>query len=135
MNRILIILFFSLAATGCRDDRPGEVLPDAKMRSVLYDLLRADELTAQYVMRDSSWAALDKRAPLYQQVFQTHGVTKEQFRKSLDYYETKPAKMKALIESLSVQVEELQRNGDSSVITPPRQRDSTKRKSRPAVAL
>lgn len=131
MSRFPILLLIFLVLSGCDEQRPSDILTEPKMRNVLYDLLRADELGAQYLQRDSSWAAMEKRAPLYQQVFQTHQVTKEQFQKTLVYYEAHPDEMKKMIETLSADVEALQRKGDTTATGPAKERDTSRKKIRP----
>ena len=134
MNRWLILLLLVVVFSGCDEKRPSDILPESKMRSVLYDLLRADELGAQYLLHDSAWSTMEKRAPLYQKVFLTHQVSKEQFQRTLVYYEERPDEMKKMIETLSADVEALQRKGDTTVTGPARERDTSRKKIRPAVA-
>ena len=134
MSRFLILLLLCFVFSGCNEQRPSDILTEPKMRTVLYDLLRADELGAQYLLHDSAWSSMEKRAPLYQQVFQIHNVTKEQFQKTLRYYETRPDEMKKMIETLSADVETLQRKGDTTVTGPAKERDTNRKKVRPVEA-
>lgn len=99
MGRILFITFFLAACSGS-PSVPGDVLPPTKMQQVLYDVIRADEVVDFMQMTDSTYRLFSRRTALYDTVFQLHTVTKEKFRKSLQYYQGHPDLMKEMLEEM-----------------------------------
>jgi hypothetical protein len=92
----LLLLLFS-----CSEEKiPANVLPRQRMQSVLWDLFRADELLNQKQALDTSFKRDPAADTLYQKVYTVHGITKEQFRNSYNWYQLHPKEMKVLIDSL-----------------------------------
>ena len=92
---IFILLFFS-----CRSSIPKDVLPPKKMQAVLWDIMQADELAEYYSGQDSGFKSLSKHVDYYQKVFAIHKIRKEDFAKSLVYYENHPVQLKPILDSL-----------------------------------
>ena len=107
--RSLPILIFTVCLLSCKSSVPKDVLPPKKMQSVLWDVMQADEMAEYYSAKDSTFNSLSKHADYYQQIFFIHKITKEDFTKSLDYYENHPARFKPIIDSLQSFGERLQR--------------------------
>ena len=99
-----ITLFGLLLVTiiACNDNKtlPEDVLSKDKMRSVMWDMLRADEWVSYEHTQDSATDRYKRSVELYQKVLQTNGVTASQFKKSFQYYQTRPALLKPLFDSL-----------------------------------
>lgn len=97
------LLFFTvfLAACSSNANRPKDVLPPGKMGAVLYDVIQADEFVDFAKYRDSTYQQLNRRTALYDTVFGLHGVTKNNFKKSLDYYQSRPDLLKDILEDLA----------------------------------
>ena len=92
--------FFLFFSCSNRDKVPADVLSPKKMQSVLWDMLRADQFVATYVVRDT---ALDKKKEsikLYEQVFRVHHISKEKFKKSVDFYQKRPDLLKVILDSI-----------------------------------
>ena len=96
------IILLVVIAFGCEDqkDIPADILPPKKMEHVLWDVLRADEITNLKVIKDSNINRVDTSLSLYDRAFQIHKVTAEQFKTSLDYYQAHPALLQSIIDSL-----------------------------------
>ena len=92
----MLLLFIS-----CKNNTiPKDVLSENKMRTVLWDMLRADEWV-NYEQNVDTATNRDKRSKeLYQQVFQINGITAAQFKKSFQYYQNHPDQLKPLLDSL-----------------------------------
>jgi len=105
MRRIpVFLLLLLLTAAGCTDKNsvPSGILPRDKMEKVLRDIIQADQYAGIFLARDS--AKVDVRAQtrkLYDQVFLLNQVSREQFRKSYQYYLDRPDKSKELFDSLT----------------------------------
>ena len=110
MIRIFIFLFAGMLMVACSQGEsvPKNVLPPAQMQNVLWDVMLADEAADYYVQKDSSLNALAIHADWYQQVFQIHKISKEDFKRSLQFYESRPDLLKPIFDSLQKRAEKLQ---------------------------
>lgn len=102
---LILILIFSMAGCSQKDAVPRNVLKPAKMQAVLWDVLRADEMAGYYTQKDSSLNALKEHVDFYQEVFQIHKISKDDFKKSLQFYEGRPDLLKIIFDSLQKQSE------------------------------
>lgn len=101
MIRILIgfLLIFFLSCSN-KPNIPKDILPQKEMQSVLWDIIRADVMVNYTVSRDTSINRFEKNVELYQQIFKIHGITKNQFKQSIDYYRLHPALMQTVLDSV-----------------------------------
>jgi hypothetical protein len=100
MSRFLL-LFLGLYMFGCKQKTiPENVLPPDKMQAVLWDVLQADEMINYYSPADSTYKSLEKHIELFQTIFQVHHITKEAFKKSLGFYESRPDMLKTILDSM-----------------------------------
>ena len=101
MNRFLPFIILSFVIIACSEGKvPKNVLSQQKMEAVLWDVLLADQTAEYYIQKDSSINALEKHAGLYQQLFQIHKISKEDFKRSLQFYEGHPQLLKPVLDSL-----------------------------------
>ena len=99
-RRILIAIVCSstiLLAYSCKSKRG--ILPVNEMKVVMWDMLLADNWYA-HAIRDTTAQKNKKYIALYESVFKQDGVTKEQFYKSYNYYQTHTKEMVILLDSL-----------------------------------
>ena len=97
---VLVAALWLAAGCGAKNRIPSGVLPREKMEGVLWDMIQADQYSS-YLNKDSTHIDLKlERMRLYEQVFLLHGVSREQFRKSYDYYTAHPDLTQALFDSL-----------------------------------
>jgi hypothetical protein len=92
IRKLIPLLIF--AACSNKPEVPKNILPPEKMEAVSWDLVRADGLLSSTAAADTITPALDKRTQLYGEVLRIHGVTKETFRQSLQFYENRPDLLK-----------------------------------------
>jgi Domain of unknown function (DUF4296) len=94
---ILIILTF-----GCIQDKkiPKDILPQNEMRKIMWDLMRADAYVSTFIMKDSTKNQKAESVILYEKIFDIHSTTRENFKKSLAFYESRPDLFKAISDSL-----------------------------------
>ena len=103
MGRLLLL---SLLFASCAGDKvPKEIFPPAKMQAILFDVIRADELVDFVALQDSAYRDFTKRSALYDSIFHIHAISKEDFRKSLQYYQGRPDLLKGILDSLHAQTE------------------------------
>ena len=99
------IAFFLFLFQSCleKNNIPPGVLSKDKMQSVLWDMLRADQFVIDNASRDSLLNKEKKSIELYEQVFKVHHITKNDFQKSLDFYQGRPDLLKIIIDSITNQ--------------------------------
>ena len=97
---LFIILIFS--TFGCKKDNkiPKDIIPQNEMRKIMWDLMRADAYVADFIMKDSTCDRKAESAILYQEIFDIHSTNLETFKKSLEFYESRPDLFKAISDSL-----------------------------------
>lgn len=102
----LIIFFFSCNG---KKNASGEIISKTKMQAVLWDIIRADSFTQQFIKKDSTKNPVFENARLQQQIFLNHKITREDFEKSYSYYKEHPDLMRPLLDSITA-IAERQRN-------------------------
>jgi Domain of unknown function (DUF4296) len=101
--RIVACLLAIVILAGCtdKDKPPSGILPREKMGNVLWDMIQADQYSAIYLIKDTARINLrTEDLRLYQQVFQLHGISRDEFRKSFQYYEDRPDLFRTLLDSM-----------------------------------
>ncbi|MFM6926246.1 MAG: DUF4296 domain-containing protein [Ferruginibacter sp.] len=104
----MIILLTGLVLTGSCNSKekiPADILKPEKMQAVLWDVMKADAFTTDYIKKDSSKNAAAENLKLQQQVFAIHKISKEDFYRSYDYYKTNPVVFKKIVDSIIAQAE------------------------------
>lgn len=94
---ILVIGFLS----ACHSDQPGKanVLPVDSMKVIVWDLMQGGELASiQYPGYKDSFNK--KSMQLFEKILASHGLDKNSFFKSFDYYGQHPDENKILFDSI-----------------------------------
>lgn len=127
--RSLLILGLFIIIFSCKSSVPKDILPPKKMQTVLWDMMQADEMAEYYSTSDSGFKGIDKHTVYYQNIFAIHKVSKESFKKSLDYYKDHPASLKQILDSLQRFAQPLQKSDtNKKKASNPIGRDTLKRK-------
>jgi hypothetical protein len=105
MTRIIACLLAGviLAASSCSDKNsvPAGVLPHEKMEAVMWDVIQSEQYSAAYLAKDSAHINLKlENLRLYDEVFRLHQVSREEFRKSYQYYMGRADLAQILFDSL-----------------------------------
>jgi hypothetical protein len=100
--RIAICLLILACLAGCsaKDKVPSDIIPRDRMSSILWDMVQAEQYSDAYLVKDS--AHIDVKVGtlrLYQQVFQLHKVSLDEFRKSLHFYLDHPDMSRGLFDT------------------------------------
>ena len=101
--RIYFFLFVIFFSYSCNQESkiPKNIIEKKKMQELVWDMARADAfLTAFAGKGDSTFDRNKETIRLYKEVLQIHKVSKEDFKKSLDWYQKHPAIMKGILDSL-----------------------------------
>jgi hypothetical protein len=111
----LFILFVLLVA--CNNKAKNEQpIPFEKMKLVVWQLLKADELYLRKNLKDSTWKGTKKNVQFYKQIFELNKVDRNQFYKQMVNLESHPVEFKALMDS----VEELSKREKNKPILNPK---------------
>ena len=101
MRKLFWVLFL-ITSCSSRETAPSGVLPKRKMEAVIYDMMLADRYSNQFMINDSLKKDSLKleSMKLFNQVLVFHGVKKNDFYKSFDYYMNRPEEIRVIFDSL-----------------------------------
>ena len=94
----ILILFFFLSCS--QNKTPNGILPPQKMQDVLWDYIRADAFTSDFISKDSTKNLQVENVRLQKNLFSMHHISKEEFYNSYDYYLKHNIEMKMLLDSM-----------------------------------
>ena len=103
---IIGLCFCLFACTNRKSVPSGIIVPDS-MRVILKDVIMADQYATQFILKDSLKKDSTHRnvkietLQLYEPIFKLHGISREDFRKSMNFYYSRPDLFKAMLDSLS----------------------------------
>ncbi len=103
MRTGLLIIYLTFLIAGCKSKKAiqGNVLSQKEMQTVLWDMMRADQFLADYVLnKDTTLKKKTESIKLYQQILAINKVTKEKFERSFTFYKSHPVLLKALMDSI-----------------------------------
>lgn len=123
MRRITPLLLLLAFAGACKKNNkiPDGILKPDKMQAVLWDVIKADAYTTTFIKKDSSKNAANENQQLQQEIFAIHKITKADFYNSYEYYKTKPAVFKKLMDSMIAQEERKKTYGTKTFTNKPLQ--------------
>jgi hypothetical protein len=99
MRKALSILLICLASCHTSDEKK-QLLPNEKMKQVIWQLMQVDEYYTRKSITDSTWRIQKKNLALYQQVFDLNKIDRKQFYTTVDYLERHPIEFKVLMDSV-----------------------------------
>jgi hypothetical protein len=119
---IMLFAVMALAASCSNKEKiPDGILKPDKMQAVLWDVMKADAFTTDYIKKDSAKNAGAENLKLQQQIFAIHKISKEDFYKSYDYYKTNTVVFKKIVDSIIAQAERKRYNSTKTFNTKPLQ--------------
>lgn len=107
-NLICFLTLAFLLSCGNKSELPPEILKPGKMQAVLWDIIRADAFTTEYIKRDSAKNDVEENLKLQQQIFAMHRVSKDEFYKSFDYYKKNSGLLTTIMDSMVSQADKKQ---------------------------
>jgi hypothetical protein len=102
VNRLLLFSFLLLAACSNRTSIPGDIIPPDSMQQILKEIIMAGQYSEIYIANDST--RTDKRKAnqeLLEEIFRIHHTTRDEVKKSLSFYESRPDLNKKIFDSLT----------------------------------
>jgi hypothetical protein len=98
---VSFILLVCLVLAACnKKPKANEPFAINDMKTILWDIETADVWFNQIPLTDSVHRTRQMNIQLYEQVFASHNITKKQFYEGYQYYQTRPDKMKILMDSV-----------------------------------
>lgn len=98
MKSALLLVAIILAAVSCTNN---SMIPLNNMKVIVWDMACADELINEKQARDSAHKNLSQeRYQFYEQIFAVHKISREQFYKNYQYYQTHIEQYKTLLDSV-----------------------------------
>jgi hypothetical protein len=94
---IAIILLFSCH----RKALQLNVLSQSRMAAIMWDMIRADQYVSDFHIKDSSKKKKNESLNFYEQIFHIHQTTEQEFKRSLDYYTSRPDLFQPIIDSVA----------------------------------
>jgi Domain of unknown function (DUF4296) len=108
-----------LVSCGNKNALPEGILKPVKMRAVLWDVLRADVFTYDFITKDTAKKPEVENVKLQQQIFSIHKTTRDVFYKSYEFYKSRPALMQPILDSIINKATNEKYSKASSVTAPP----------------
>lgn len=104
MKRIICLFFITiLVACSAKENAPSNVLSGSEMKSVLWDMMRAQVLAQHNARQDSTINLNAETSALTEKVFKFHKITSKKFDRSYDWYTAHPDIMQVIFDSLYTQ--------------------------------
>ncbi|RYY54424.1 MAG: DUF4296 domain-containing protein [Chitinophagaceae bacterium] len=103
--RITAVAFVLLLLSGCGDkaEIPKNIIPAAKMKLVMYDMMKSGEFLSGYVLyKDVDVNKTGESMKWYNKVWEIHKISEADFRRSYEWYKNHPKVMSALMDSIMV---------------------------------
>ncbi len=94
---IIVIIFFSCT----NNNVPNDIIPQNKMKLVLWDYVKADAYCSGFVKKDSTQNDTLVNVQLQQAIFRHYKISREEFYKSYQFYKSHPVLMTAILDSIS----------------------------------
>ncbi len=103
MRQWYYLFFFWLIIASCKSNKTNSgIIPMLKMEMILTDLMKADQFISDFrVPHDTAMDRDTESIKMYQKIFALHDINKEQFEKSLVYYQSRPDLLKIIMDSIS----------------------------------
>ncbi|MEJ7588409.1 MAG: DUF4296 domain-containing protein [Ferruginibacter sp.] len=101
--KLLLVSIVLYCLVGCSDKDRGTsgILDKEKMETVMWDFIKADVFTENFIKKDSLKNPAVENMQLQNKIFSHHNISKEDFYKSYDYYMAHNDVMKIILDSLS----------------------------------
>jgi hypothetical protein len=103
MRLTFIAALFIIVCAGCVNNNkvPKGILSKDEMRGLVWDLMQVDTYAQTYIAKDTLKNLKKERTILFQQVFDLHKVSRDEFEKSFDYYMGRPDLTQSIFDTLA----------------------------------
>lgn len=97
---LYLIVFVSLLSCSSKNKAPSSIIQPEEMKSVLWDVMRAQNLAISVSRSDTTTNTIAETKALTQRIFEIHKISAEDFNKSYNWYLRHPELMKVMFDSL-----------------------------------
>ncbi len=104
-KHVFIIMTLFLFSCGNKNEIPKGILKPDKMQTVLWDVLREDAFTNDFIKKDSAKKPEAESVKLQQRIFAIHKVTRTEFYDSYKFYLNHTALLQPLLDSMIAKAE------------------------------
>jgi hypothetical protein len=131
MSRLLILICIVIGLEACheKNEIPQGILKKDQMQGVLWDIMQADAFTNSFIKKDSSKNPVNENIKLQKQIFLIHGISREDFYGSYNYYKEHPGLMLVILDSITAKETRSEGLRPKEAITHPAIIDSIKMRS------
>ncbi len=107
MRKTLFFILFSSVLVSCEDKNkvPDEIIQPKEMQNILWDVIRAQVLSNEIALKDSTINVITETKVLTQKALEIHHIASPLFDKSYLWYTNHPDLMRDLFDSLNVQTQ------------------------------
>lgn len=97
------VLIFCISCSD-KNKIPEGIMKPGKMQAVLIDILIADAMNGERVIKDSALQLPVENASYFLKVFQLHQTTRNEFNQSYSFYLKRPDLLKVITDSASAKI-------------------------------
>ena len=102
MKRLIFLSLLFIAGCSDRTGIPNDIIPPDSMRLIMKDIILAGEYSEQFITKDSTRPdKIKANQELFEDIFKVHHTTREEVKKSLSFYESRPDLNKKIFDSLA----------------------------------
>ncbi len=101
---VYVAVFIFILSCSEKNRVPDNVLTPKKFEAVFKDIIIADALNTERSFKDTAVKIPNENASYFLKVYEMHGVTKNQFMVSYNYYLSRPDLLKVFTDSVSAQL-------------------------------
>lgn len=103
MRSIVFVCIVLLFSCNSHNKVPSDIIQPKEMQSVMWDMIRADNLAEERARRDSFLNLNHENLELINEVFAIHKIKRSEFEKSLQFYQNNPDMLRAMLDSIKMQ--------------------------------
>jgi Leucine-rich repeat (LRR) protein len=109
MRKAIIYFFTAICLLSCKssDRVPKNIIKPEKMKSILWDVMRAQSLAQETAAKDTTLSVATQTKILSQKVFEIHKTDSVRFAQSYNWYVKHPETLKLIFDSLYAQKQRL----------------------------
>lgn len=101
IKRLLYLVVFGiLVSCSSKNKAPSSIIQPEEMKSVLWDVMRAQNLAVTVSRSDTTTNTIAVTKALTEKIFQIHKISAEDFNKSYNWYIRHPELMRLMFDSL-----------------------------------
>jgi hypothetical protein len=120
MKNIFFLIIFCLFVSCIGKNKvPSEIIQPGEMQKILWDVIRAQELSTEIARKDSTVNEIAETKVLTQKVFEIYKITSTEFNQSYIWYTNHPDIIRIVFDSLNAQKQretQLQRKEKAPVL-------------------